>query len=107
MPSSGCKKCALDRKSTRLNSSHTIISYAVFCLEKDARGGGGAGGGGGGGGRRPARGGWRGRRQAVRPAAGGLSARRAAALSPTFLFFLKLARPPDTPPPSPAGPLSP
>src|SRR3954462_10107424 len=25
---------ALDRKSTRLNSSHTIISYAVFCLEK-------------------------------------------------------------------------
>src|SRR4030095_17105824 len=23
-----------DRKSTRLNSSHTVISYAVFCLEK-------------------------------------------------------------------------
>src|SRR3954465_9814496 len=23
-----------DRKSTRLNSSHTIISYAVFCLTK-------------------------------------------------------------------------
>src|SRR3954463_1976614 len=23
-----------DRKSTRLNSSHTIISYAVFCLKK-------------------------------------------------------------------------
>src|SRR3954463_12314187 len=35
MPSSGCKTCALDRKSTRLNSSHTIISYAVFCLEKE------------------------------------------------------------------------
>src|SRR3954462_6213619 len=34
MPSSGFKKCALDRKSTRLNSSHTIISYAVFCLKK-------------------------------------------------------------------------
>src|SRR3954466_654521 len=34
MPSSGGKKCALDRKSTRLNSSHTIISYAVFCLKK-------------------------------------------------------------------------
>src|SRR3954465_499225 len=34
MPSSACKKCALDRKSTRLNSSHTIISYAVFCLKK-------------------------------------------------------------------------
>src|SRR3712207_7986736 len=25
---------ALDRKSTRLNSSHAIISYAVFCLKK-------------------------------------------------------------------------
>src|SRR5947207_5721720 len=23
----------LDRKSTRLNSSHTVISYAVFCLK--------------------------------------------------------------------------
>src|SRR5690606_40386405 len=26
--------CALDRKSTRLNSSHVKISYAVFCLKK-------------------------------------------------------------------------
>src|SRR3954467_2274470 len=34
MPSSGVQTCALDRKSTRLNSSHTIISYAVFCLQK-------------------------------------------------------------------------
>src|SRR5947207_7119035 len=25
---------AQDRKSTRLNSSHTVISYAVFCLKK-------------------------------------------------------------------------
>src|SRR5438132_2551302 len=25
---------ATDRKSTRLNSSHTVISYAVFCLKK-------------------------------------------------------------------------
>src|SRR5690625_6595419 len=25
---------ALDRKSTRLNSSHVAISYAVFCLQK-------------------------------------------------------------------------
>src|SRR6185436_18163476 len=24
----------IDRKSTRLNSSHQIISYAVFCLQK-------------------------------------------------------------------------
>src|SRR3954462_14054567 len=30
----GVQTCALDRKSTRLNSSHTIISYAVFCLKK-------------------------------------------------------------------------
>src|SRR5258708_9885575 len=28
------EKCAQDRKSTRLNSSHQIISYAVFCLKK-------------------------------------------------------------------------
>src|SRR5438132_13936992 len=26
--------CVADRKSTRLNSSHTVISYAVFCLKK-------------------------------------------------------------------------
>src|SRR5258708_8722748 len=26
--------CLRDRKSTRLNSSHQIISYAVFCLKK-------------------------------------------------------------------------
>src|SRR5258708_11765928 len=26
--------CQIDRKSTRLNSSHQIISYAVFCLKK-------------------------------------------------------------------------
>src|SRR5436190_11302703 len=29
------RRCqAQDRKSTRLNSSHTVISYAVFCLKK-------------------------------------------------------------------------
>src|SRR2546430_12877980 len=28
----------LDRKSTRLNSSHSQISYAVFCLKKKNRG---------------------------------------------------------------------
>src|SRR5436189_3832248 len=27
-------ECAGDRKSTRLNSSHRCISYAVFCLKK-------------------------------------------------------------------------
>src|SRR5256885_4156571 len=26
--------CRADRKSTRLNSSHLVISYAVFCLKK-------------------------------------------------------------------------
>src|SRR5256885_16382877 len=26
--------CVTDRKSTRLNSSHLVISYAVFCLKK-------------------------------------------------------------------------
>src|SRR2546427_1188979 len=28
---------AIDRKSTRLNSSHSQISYAVFCLKKKTR----------------------------------------------------------------------
>src|SRR5688572_32741954 len=28
------KKTGIDRKSTRLNSSHSQISYAVFCLKK-------------------------------------------------------------------------
>src|SRR5256885_8507778 len=27
-------RCRGDRKSTRLNSSHLVISYAVFCLKK-------------------------------------------------------------------------
>src|SRR5947208_9360599 len=31
------EKALLDRKSTRLNSSHQIISYAVFCLKKKNR----------------------------------------------------------------------
>src|SRR5688572_31562579 len=29
-----CKAASEDRKSTRLNSSHSQISYAVFCLKK-------------------------------------------------------------------------
>src|SRR2546422_5290735 len=33
-PSGGDLERALDRKSTRLNSSHGYISYAVFCLKK-------------------------------------------------------------------------
>src|SRR2546426_7993418 len=31
---SGSKALQRDRKSTRLNSSHLVISYAVFCLKK-------------------------------------------------------------------------
>src|SRR5438552_12961515 len=30
----GHRETRIDRKSTRLNSSHQIISYAVFCLKK-------------------------------------------------------------------------
>src|SRR5258707_5123934 len=30
----GCNPGVVDRKSTRLNSSHANISYAVFCLKK-------------------------------------------------------------------------
>src|SRR5690625_2221116 len=33
LPNTGLKR-VLDRKSTRLNSSHVAISYAVFCLKK-------------------------------------------------------------------------
>src|SRR5256885_9663349 len=32
-----CGVLSLDRKSTRLNSSHLVISYAVFCLKKKNR----------------------------------------------------------------------
>src|SRR5437667_8031465 len=32
--SRGCDTSRRDRKSTRLNSSHITISYAVFCLKK-------------------------------------------------------------------------
>src|SRR5437588_6808802 len=31
-------KLTADRKSTRLNSSHTVTSYAVFCLKKKTSG---------------------------------------------------------------------
>src|SRR5256885_11833858 len=30
-------RLSIDRKSTRLNSSHLVISYAVFCLKKKKR----------------------------------------------------------------------
>src|SRR5256885_5204307 len=31
------RELPIDRKSTRLNSSHLVISYAVFCLKKKIR----------------------------------------------------------------------
>src|SRR5258708_30831111 len=34
VPEGGIATSGGDRKSTRLNSSHQIISYAVFCLKK-------------------------------------------------------------------------
>src|SRR5947207_1371293 len=34
VPEASLEHLRLDRKSTRLNSSHTVISYAVFCLKK-------------------------------------------------------------------------
>src|SRR5258707_7282176 len=34
----GFRHATLDRKSTRLNSSHANISYAVFCLKKKKTG---------------------------------------------------------------------
>src|SRR5256885_7941699 len=33
-PRSALEQSQQDRKSTRLNSSHLVISYAVFCLKK-------------------------------------------------------------------------
>src|SRR5256885_14924687 len=34
LPLHAARSSARDRKSTRLNSSHLVISYAVFCLKK-------------------------------------------------------------------------
>src|SRR5437667_9047857 len=34
LPKGGFRDHRIDRKSTRLNSSHITISYAVFCLKK-------------------------------------------------------------------------
>src|SRR5438034_7243207 len=34
LPGAALRRPRRDRKSTRLNSSHTVISYAVFCLKK-------------------------------------------------------------------------
>src|SRR5437879_9908539 len=37
VPIVGTVRIRLDRKSTRLNSSHRCISYAVFCLKKKSK----------------------------------------------------------------------
>src|SRR5438034_7280895 len=37
LPSGKLRAEERDRKSTRLNSSHTVISYAVFCLKKKTK----------------------------------------------------------------------
>src|SRR2546426_6071522 len=37
IPAGSLEQIILDRKSTRLNSSHLVISYAVFCLKKKKR----------------------------------------------------------------------
>src|SRR5256885_7598136 len=37
LPGMSANEAAPDRKSTRLNSSHLVISYAVFCLKKKKR----------------------------------------------------------------------
>src|ERR1022692_3316940 len=36
-PAKNLRQVCGDRKSTRLNSSHLVISYAVFCLKKKKR----------------------------------------------------------------------
>src|SRR5450432_1171848 len=69
----------IDRKSTRLNSSHDQISYAVFCLKKKK----GVG--------LPVRGA---RRGAARLLHTGAETRRADQSIPVRVFFLMIRRPP-------------
>src|SRR3954465_1435117 len=83
-----------DRKSTRLNSSHTIISYAVFCLKKKKDLNTTAGDERALGAERPLRG-----RRAPRAAPRGSCARlalafRPALIRPLLFFFFKKAAPP-------------
>src|ERR1022692_3540731 len=75
-----------DRKSTRLNSSHLVISYAVFCLKKKRPCGGGCG--------RTAGPGGAGRSRAY-PVALGTSPPR---MKSGLFFFLMIRRPPRSPP---------
>src|SRR3954462_5427941 len=94
MPCLSSDVCS-DRKSTRLNSSHTIISYAVFCLKKKHAPGERVEHGRGdlvheGGDARP-------RRRPTRPARPpGSCAREQAPMPPVLapFFFLRIRRPP-------------
>src|SRR3954470_1796042 len=95
---------ARDRKSTRLNSSHVEISYAVFCLKKtrDSKAaarvtvqGGGA--------RQRARGA-DGRRRRAHRRSGRVQQQHRARLRRVRCFFLKKRRPPGfSPLPLPAA----
>src|SRR3954462_7280329 len=106
MPSSACKKNALDRKSTRLNSSHTIISYAVFCLKKKFTDGDRLVGGRtrGAAAASPAA---RQRRTTDPPHAAALGPERPRrSQHPEHGFFFLRSRDPPNPPPFPYAPLS-
>src|SRR3990170_3386967 len=94
-----------DRKSTRLNSSHQIISYAVFCLKKknqDLRAGLLLGPG-----REVRRIGSRRLRPLAAAHGPPLSLPRHPALPPRlmFFFFFLMIGPPPNPPPFPSPPL--
>src|SRR6202522_3479258 len=93
-----------DRKSTRLNSSHLRISYAVFCLEKKEAAGYADSGRGS---HRPADPHPRAARDAARA---GVHCRLTLVLGLrhceySFLFFFKEGGPPRIPPFSPPRPL--
>src|ERR1039457_3591441 len=94
-----------DRKSTRLNSSHLVISYAVFCLKKKTR--------------FPLLGQPAGLQQNTRTRPDNGAARRECLVGPgaphavtpgtpcptiSFFFFFKGGRPPHSPPPPPPPP---
>src|ERR1035438_5827498 len=98
--------CETDRKSTRLNSSHLGISYAVFCLKKSTRSFHS----------RPAAGGAERARKARRESAGpprrapDLPAPPACLSYPAVVashhFLLKTTAHPEPPPPSRQAPLT-
>src|SRR3954462_8363745 len=89
------KNVLLDRKSTRLNSSHTIISCAVFCLKRKGRRGRTAGREGD---ARASAAAWhedrRPRRVSPSPSRPRSVCRLPASLKWFFFFFLMIRRPP-------------